>query len=665
MATGLSGVFSGIDPEPLIERVLGINNAPLKRLQTQRAVVESRKAAFNEIERLLNEFKTVSQKLSDASTFRQVSASSSDKQVIDVSSSGPAVEGTYSIEVERLATAHRDVHGGVTSLTTTLGSSRSFAVSAGYSAPQDVMFTTSGEQSTYSINFGPNQAITGVTFEANTSYTLQDVADAINARSNEQFGYDAAVIEPDGSDYRIAISAEGYGPVGEMTMTLEDGDEIDALAVENWQATDGDPAVFSYTYNGVTRNIATGDNTNLEKLRDLINNDSSNPGIRASILEHDSGDGKRFHLVLAGVNTGSDYGITINESTTLKGFGATEGDWATTEAQDSLIRVDGYPASEYISRSGNTISDVIAGITINLTGTGTANINASRQTQGLQNEMSNLVAIYNSLQTRVAQYTGYNAETGLSGILQGENAITSMLKSIRNTFAGVPAGFVDGKQGYIRASELGITTTKDGQIEFDTTVFADAVKDNYDAVAQLIGANGLGDVTSDYFTFNSARATTSTGDHQIEVTFNENGKIATARIRRNENDHWRNLDIKGNVITGREGGPEEGLSVSVTWDGVSTTQTTTVTVRNGLGAGLSNLVDDYLNTLLPKRKEYADSNISALDRNIERQQNRLTQIETRLRQQYARMEAQLANLDGQRAAYSALFSSIEQNKSNQ
>lgn len=665
MATGLSGVFSGIDPEPLIQRVLGINNAPLKRLQTQRAVVESRRAAFNEIERLLNEFKTVSQKLSDASTFRQVSAFSTDKQVIDVSSSGPAVEGTYSIEVERLATAHRDVHGGVTSLTTTLGSSRSFAVSAGYIAPQDVMFTTFGEQSTYSINFGPNQAITGVTFEANTSYTLQDVADAINARSNEQFGYDAAVIEPDGSDYRIAISAEGYGPVGEMTMALEDGDEIDALAVENWQATDGDPAVFSYTYNGVTRNIATGDNTNLEKLRDLINNDSSNPGIRASILEHDSGDGKRFHLVLAGVNTGSDYGITINESTTLKGFGATEGDWATTEAQDSLIRVDGYPASEYISRSGNTISDVIAGITINLTGTGTANINASRQTQGLQNEMSNLVAIYNSLQTRVAQYTGYNAETGLSGILQGENAITSMLKSIRNTFAGVPAGFVDGKQGYIRASELGITTTKDGQIEFDTTVFADAVKDNYDAVAQLIGANGLGDVTSDYFTFNSARATTSTGDHQIEVTFNENGKIATARIRRNENDHWRNLDIKGNVITGREGGPEEGLSVSVTWDGVSTTQTTTVTVRNGLGAGLSNLVDDYLNTLLPKRKEYADSNISALDRNIERQQNRLTQIETRLRQQYARMEAQLANLDGQRAAYSALFSSIEQNKSNQ
>jgi hypothetical protein len=42
-----------------------------------------------------------------------------------------------------------------------------------------------------------------------------------------------------------------------------------------------------------------------------------------------------------------------------------EADFTETQsAQDSQIRVDGYPSGEWISRSSNTIDDVISGFTI-------------------------------------------------------------------------------------------------------------------------------------------------------------------------------------------------------------------------------------------------------------------------------------------------------------
>ena len=62
--------------------------------------------------------------------------------------------------------------------------------------------------------------------------------------------------------------------------------------------------------------VTTTAATTLEGLMGLINNNPANEGIKASILQYDAGDGLEYHLVLAGENSGSDYQIKINPSTT-------------------------------------------------------------------------------------------------------------------------------------------------------------------------------------------------------------------------------------------------------------------------------------------------------------------------------------------------------------
>ncbi len=69
--------------------------------------------------------------------------------------------------------------------------------------------------------------------------------------------------------------------------------------------------IYSYNYQEVV--VQTTAETTLEDLVGLINNDrTNNPGVTASLLKQ----GGKYHLMLTGRQTGTDYHISINSSTT-------------------------------------------------------------------------------------------------------------------------------------------------------------------------------------------------------------------------------------------------------------------------------------------------------------------------------------------------------------
>ena len=68
--------------------------------------------------------------------------------------------------------------------------------------------------------------------------------------------------------------------------------------------------IYSYNYQEVV--VPTTAETTLEELVGLINNDTNNPGVTASLLCQ----GDKYHLMLTGRQTGTDYHISINSSTT-------------------------------------------------------------------------------------------------------------------------------------------------------------------------------------------------------------------------------------------------------------------------------------------------------------------------------------------------------------
>ncbi len=77
--------------------------------------------------------------------------------------------------------------------------------------------------------------------------------------------------------------------------------------------TDDTGGVFIYSYNNKERMItAVKNETTLEDFVNLINNDEDNPGVTASLLNQ----GGKYHLMLSGQETGEDYHISINTSST-------------------------------------------------------------------------------------------------------------------------------------------------------------------------------------------------------------------------------------------------------------------------------------------------------------------------------------------------------------
>ena len=77
--------------------------------------------------------------------------------------------------------------------------------------------------------------------------------------------------------------------------------------------TDDSDGVFIYSYKNKERTItAVKNETTLKDFVNLINNDEDNPGVTASLLYQ----GGKYHLMLSGQETGQDYQISVNPSST-------------------------------------------------------------------------------------------------------------------------------------------------------------------------------------------------------------------------------------------------------------------------------------------------------------------------------------------------------------
>jgi len=105
---------------------------------------------------------------------------------------------------------------------------------------------------------------------------------------------------------------------------------------------------FGYTYAGevITPIIVTA-GTTLEELVDLINSDSDNPGVQASILDDGKGTASSQHLVISGKKTGAANKITsiFHTLDNFDGNGIAHGGFSETQqSTNSMMKIDGYPS---------------------------------------------------------------------------------------------------------------------------------------------------------------------------------------------------------------------------------------------------------------------------------------------------------------------------------
>jgi flagellar hook-associated protein 2 len=374
-------------------------------------------------------------------------------------------------------------------------------------------------------------------------------------------------------------------------------------------------------------------------------------------LTYDDGLGETT-LVIPAISE-SVPGETVTAS--LAGF-ATADFTETQSAQDSQIKVDGYPAggAEWITRSSNTVVDVISGVTLHLHDTGTVQVSLARDIKSIEGKLNALASAYNAAVSLIEEKTGYNAVEKKAGVLMGDAVVSGLADNLRLPLIQLTRGFLANADSFLLPGQLGLELNGDGQLNLTSGTFNEAIADDYLDVLALIGADKTGSSDSNTIQFYGASSDhTTAGTYDVQVTIAD-GVITNAGIKLHDEADYRNATFNGNIITGNSlvdtNGdpvyPESGLQLSVNLDQEGPF-TATVRVKQGFAGAMADALDRILQGTtgaLPLDRKNVDDHIDHLKDQIEVEEGRLTQKEARLVAKYARLEKTMALLQRQLAA---------------
>lgn len=374
-----------------------------------------------------------------------------------------------------------------------------------------------------------------------------------------------------------------------------------------------------------------------------------------------------------GANGLANGDITFTFSDTLGNVSMISGNGANlgpgTQPLPVVETTKGVPA--YISRSSNTVDDVIYGVTLHLhdvTDASGEELTLTRDIQSVKDKIDSFVLAYNNVVEFIQEKTAYNEDAKTAGVLMSDYVVSTINYKFREPIIEQTAGFVQDIDSFLTPLDIGLDIDKDGVLTFDTSKFDEAVANDYLAVLDVIGADKAGSSTSDTIKFYGASSSyTTAGEYSVQVTVS-GGVITSAQIKLSDESTYRDMTIAGNVITGistfdSNGDPdyaENGLQLSV---GLSTDGVFTATVR--VKQGFTGKIEDQIDRMLKITtgslildQQQVEDQIEYLDDKIELEEYRLTKREEYLIRRFAYLEKTLALLQNQWAAAGVLSGSI-------
>lgn len=261
-------------------------------------------------------------------------------------------------------------------------------------------------------------------------------------------------------------------------------------------ATTGGVLNFTYpTGSAKTAFSVTIDTTNntLVGVRDAINSAASNNGVTASIINVDSTvtpgttisklvfTSKDMGVVngFSVAATGGDTGLNKLDTTTLANY-------STVAADDAIIVVDGQTAT----RSTNSITDVLQGVTLNVQALSTSpvNVNVTLDNTAINKTITDFVTGYNGLHTTTKSLGSYGG-TGsgaTNGPLLGNSTLRSISAQLRQDTSN-PVTSVTSS--YNSLAMIGISINKDGVMALDSAKLNTALASNFFAVSDVFSSS--------------------------------------------------------------------------------------------------------------------------------------------------------------------------------
>ena len=375
MATiSAGGIGSGLDTASIISQLMSIERAPIQALAKRVTSFQAQLSAYGQLKGNMSALQTAAEALNKTEKFSSFKGTVADPTLFSAAVGTGASAGSYAVEVQFLAQAHKLASAG---------------------------------------------------FASNSS------------------------------------------PVGTGTLTIELGQLSGGVYTPDAAKT-------------LSINI-DGSNNTLEGVRNAIN--AAKKGVTATIVNDGSATPARLVITSNSsgtANTIRTSGIAGLDYDPVSNTGSLE---QKIQSQDAKLEIDGIS----ITRSSNTVTDAIAGVTLNLTkanlGT-TTTLTVASDNDAIKTKIEAFVKAYNDLNSTIRTQTAFNADSKTSAALNGDStvrSISSRMRTLANEdVAGAPSGSA-------RLSDIGISFQVDGSLKIDSTKLTAALADPTKDVGAIFG----------------------------------------------------------------------------------------------------------------------------------------------------------------------------------
>ena len=481
------GAGSGVDVASLATSLVAAEKAPRQaEIDAKVSKAEGGISGYAAIKFVLGDLQTAFTNLKNQSSFNTLVPQNSQPNAVSVTTTASAATGSHTIAVTQLAQQQRsisadDVPGFATPLSqVNAGTAFSLVLKNSINPTPTKVFTQGvGMPSTIAVTFkamskGDTVTVNGLTLTANKSLSASEVGELFDQLNTTAGAIAGTTINSTALATYGTFSgsfATGYSSgvnnngVLTLTSTANNADEIAAPTGTQFSNTIA-VAADATTPAGI---VAAINSANLGITAQLINTGNIATPYRIMVTGA-TGASNAFSLTTGG---GEVAGIS---------FGKT-----LQTAQDATFNVDGMA----MTSSKNTVTDAIAGTTLNFTATTTANVPAnlvfSRDNSSISNKLNALVTAYNDANTMLGVVSDPKSTVETYGAtLVGNNIVSSVRSQMRQMISNsssTPSG------GLTALRDIGFNLDQTGVLSIDKTKLDTALKTNFDNVVTLVTGN--------------------------------------------------------------------------------------------------------------------------------------------------------------------------------
>jgi flagellar hook-associated protein 2 len=335
--------------------------------------------------------------------------------------------------------------------------------------------------------------------------------------------------------------------------------------------TDSNGNPTSTTTGSVSTPITIPANASIKDVATAIN--AAKTGVTASVVT----SGGKTTLVLKGTTGAANaFSITDNDSSLdaiTYGANASSGSTmtSTSTAADAVVNVDGVD----VKSASNTLTGVVAGVTVTITKPGTVTLTGTRPTDSITEAVNDFVSAYNQLKAELDTATAAATSSTSAGALAGNSTIRDM----RRQLGQLTTTRLTGGGTISTLAQLGVSTNQDGTLSVDATTLSNILTQYPDDVEAMF--NPAQTSSSSAVSITSKVGAVAAGVYSLTGLAAANGSAAATGT-------VNGVAMTGaaNTLTAATGSPANGLSLTLS-STATVPGSATLTIDLGLGGALA------------------------------------------------------------------------------